>query len=202
MRHHAAKLLSKKEWTPSDFAEPLDGLADEMVSIDAYVQAVNHGRRAVPGVHRDDKDPVVEIWVDEKKKYAENVPGRIAEQLANAANDADKPGASVQDILDRLDLKLEAQRRSVTRYAQPPWGAGWNGYGAQLEQRNIKMEWDVESDNPCPDCISLNEGGPYEHLPTWPGMGSTYCLDACQCEVAADPESWDEAMGESDSDAD
>jgi hypothetical protein len=198
IRHHAGLLAPTKDWTPDDFSEPLDGLAGELVSLDAYRRAVNHGRRAVDGVARDDDDPVIETWVGHVRAYADEVPDRLASELADEANAAQaEEDSSVASVLARIDRKLEALRSSVTRYAEPTWGAGWNGYGAQLQQRNILMAWILEDGaDHCDDCISLADGSPYENLPSWPGYGETACRDRCKCHVSADQESWDAAMGE------
>jgi hypothetical protein len=193
-REARQKLSERKAWSADDFADPLAGLADELVKPATYRQAVNYGRAAF-GQHRDDSDPVAASWIDHTTTYATDVPDRLAAELADAANAADTPDASVQDVLDAIDGQLEALRSSVTRYADPPWGAGWNGYGEQLRSSNILMAWELDSGNPCVDCLGLEAGSPYETLPTWPGMGDTQCRDNCKCRVTADQASWDEALG-------
>jgi hypothetical protein len=155
---------------------------------------VNYGRRAA-GAHRDDNDPVVDIWLNHIKPYAAQVPTRIADQLAQTLTDVDDGERDIQDVLDAFDQKLEALRSSVTRYAEPPWGAGHQGYGAQLEDRNILMIWVLDDGaEHCADCPALADGSPYEHLPTWPGYGDTQCVDRCKCQVQADPASWDASL--------
>lgn len=191
-------MLARKDFNAEDFAAPLDGLAGELVDLDAYRKAVNLGRKAFRGTHRDDADPVVDVWVGHVRAYADEVPDRLAGELADEANAAQaEEGSSVESVLARIDRKLEGLRSSVTRYADPPWGAGWNGYGAQLQQNNILMAWVLEDGaDHCDACPSLAAGGPYEHLPTWPGYGDTPCRDKCKCKVTADQESWSAALGE------
>jgi hypothetical protein len=164
-----------------------------MVDVEAYREAINHGRRAA-GAHRDDADPVVDIWVGHLRPYAQQVPGRIADDLARTLTEEDDGEKTIQDVLDAFNAKLEALRSSVTRYAEPTWGAGHNGYGSQLEAKNVLMIWVLDSDNPCSDCSGIADGSPYEHLPTYPGMGDTVCLDRCHCSVRADPQSWDASL--------
>lgn len=163
------------------------------MDIDAYREAVDFGRRAA-GAHRDDTDPVVDVWVGHVRQYAKDVPGRIADELASTLTEEDDGVQSVAEVLTSFNAKLEALRSSITRYAEPPWGAGNNGYGAQLEDRNILMDWVLDSDDPCTDCVGLAGGSPYEHLPTWPKMGDTVCLDRCYCSVQADAQSWEDSL--------
>jgi hypothetical protein len=195
IRHAVAKKLAgRKSWAADDFSAGFDGLADELVNENAVADAVNFGSAAA-GAHRDDADPAITTWVNHIRKFAADVPDRLSGELVDAATDADTTDATVQDILDRIEAKLEAQRSSVTRYADPPWGSGWNGYGEQLRSSNILMVWELDGDNPCADCVGIAVGSPYENLPTWPGMGETKCLDKCKCRVVADKASWDEALG-------
>jgi hypothetical protein len=192
------KLHETKAWSAEEFGDALDGLSDEMVSDRAYTDAVNHGRRAA-GAPRDDADPAIDVWIGHVRKYADDVPDRIAEDLAKTLTDEDDGDTAVQDVLDAFDAKLEAIRSSITRYAEPTWGAGHNGYGSQLESKNVLMIWVLDDGSEhCADCPALADGSPYEHLPTWPGMGETQCMDRCKCTVTADPESWDASLGDSD----
>lgn len=196
LRHIVSGKLhaAKASWSADEFADALDGLDDEMVDVGAFSRAVNHGRRAA-NAHRDDADPVIDVWINHVRKYATDVPDRIADELAGTLTVEDDGEATVQDVLDAFDRKLESLRSSITRYADPPWGAGHQGYGAQLESRNILMIWVLDDGAAhCDDCPALADGGPYEHLPTYPGYGDTQCLDKCKCAVQADPESWDASL--------
>lgn len=154
----------------------------------------------MPGTHRDDSDPVIDIWVARVAKYAKQVPDRVAQQLADTASEADTADSSAQDVLDRINGKLDALRSSITRYAEPPWGAGQQGYGAQLEANDVLLEWqlDPDVDDHCDDCIYLADHSPYAkgEIPSWPGAGDTVCLDRCHCQVTAEADSWAQAFGE------
>jgi len=127
------------------------------------------------------------------RKYAEQVPARIAARLADVlAELRDDPS-----FTEKLDGQLEAFRSAATRYAEPTWGAGQQAYGASLGVNDITLDWvtDPSVEN-CEDCIALEAGGPYsaDDIPTWPKQGDTACLDRCYCVVQANQESWDAAF--------
>lgn len=184
-------------WTAEDFAGEMSGLADDLVNEDAYRSAAQLGRDAAPGADDASVDETVAVWIGRTRKYADAVPDRLAGELADAANKEEaKAESTVADVLARIDQKLEDLRSSVTRYAEPTWGTGWNGYGDALRGQNILMAWVLDSADPCADCVAIAAGSPYEELPTWPGAGETQCLDRCKCTIQADRDSWDAALGE------
>lgn len=194
---HALSAKLHKDWSPDDFTDALDGLGESLVNEKAYTEAANYGRKAVPGTYRDDSDPVAHVWIDHVNPYAQRVPERIAQQLADEAFAADTPGASAQDILDRIDAKLAALRSSITRYAEPMWGTGQQSYGEQLSANDVLIAWHLDDGTDhCDVCPEIAAGGPYERgdLPTWPGLGETPCLDHCHCWIEADEESWNDAF--------
>lgn len=49
----------------------------------------------------------------------------------------------------------------------------------------VVIFWELESDNPCPDCVFLSRHAPYtsETLPTVPKGGQTRCLSYCYCSL-------------------
>lgn len=49
----------------------------------------------------------------------------------------------------------------------------------------VRIDWVLESDNPCPDCILLHKYSPYtpETLPTTPKAGQTRCYSYCYCSL-------------------
>jgi hypothetical protein len=185
--------LSEKSWNAHDFHGALDGISTEMSDALPHREAVKAGRAAVPWDPATDAEPVISTWVNHVSHYAKNVEKKTAGDIADWLHEhaPDETADDVQALLDAFDAKLEAIRGTITRYAEPPWGAGHNGYGAELEDRAIKMIWVLdESADHCGDCLDLSRNSPYDHLPTWPGMGDTDCLDHCKCFVEADPESW------------
>lgn len=203
--HHSArirhavqrKLQAEKDWSPDDFNDALDGLGDALVNENAYKDAVNAGRKAVPGTPRDDHDPVVDIWVARVRKYGDQVPGRVAQHLAEAATSGNDQSADA--IAARIDAKLNALRSSITRYAEPPWGAGQQAYGEQLAANDVLLVWELGDDEDhCADCLQLAAGSPYEKgdVPAWPGDGNSVCLDRCHCSIVADEQTWAEAFGQ------
>ncbi|MEW6613929.1 MAG: hypothetical protein AB1401_00435 [Thermodesulfobacteriota bacterium] len=50
---------------------------------------------------------------------------------------------------------------------------------------NVMIVWNLQSFNPCPDCIERASGSPYtkETLPSVPRDGSTRCLSRCYCSL-------------------
>ncbi|MGH8164375.1 MAG: hypothetical protein ACREP1_08590, partial [Rhodanobacteraceae bacterium] len=78
-------------------------------------------------------------------------------------------------------------------YAEPPWGAGNNAYGATLESAGVLLDWEIEPDA-CPQCEDLHDGNPYTMaaLPCWPG--DTH--PNCRCFVTPDDTTWEERFGQ------
>ena len=189
--------LTQKSWNDHDFYQALDGLDDDLVDELTYTEAVGVGINTVPGDPAIDIDPIADVWIGHVRKYAAAVPKRIAGEVADALDELapDETTPDLASVLEDFDAKLEALRSSVTRYAEPSWGAGWNGYGDALRDKNILMVWVLGDAQHCGDCLSLADGSPYAELPTWPGMGDTQCLDRCKCTVQADPDSWAASLG-------
>ena len=194
---HVRERLTQKSWNAHDFYQALAGLDDDLVDELTYSEAVAAGIGAVPGDPTVDIDPIADVWVGHLRKYAAQLPSRIAGQVADALDDLapDEATTDLESVLAAFDDKLEALRSSVTRYAEPSWGAGWNGYGDALKDKNILMIWVLGDAQHCSDCVELADGSPYAELPTWPGMGDTQCLDRCKCTVQADPDSWAASLG-------
>jgi hypothetical protein len=97
-----------------------------------------------------------------------------------------------------VQAKLDALQSDVTRYAEPPWNAGYIGYGQGLGDYDIRLVWVSENDeNTCDDCADMDAGSPYAvgDLETWPGSGDTQCLDRCRCEIQPDEDDWADAFG-------
>lgn len=147
---------------------------------------------------------VADSWVTSVRKYANDVPTRVAEQLAEAANAAETaPDATAESIAAAIDAKLEALRYSITRYAEPYWGTGNEGYGQALATNAILIVWQLgEDEDHCADCLGLASGSPYARgqVPTWPKAGDTACFDNCYCSIVADEESWNAVFGGNDDD--
>ena len=186
-----------KEFHPHDFHDPLDGLSDDLVNEDVYDEAAQAGIDAVGTDITKPASSVSKVWVGHVRKYAKQVPGRISEALAEAANSPAEP-SDVDAVLARIDAKLESLRSSITRYAEPPWGAGNQGYGAGLEESGVMLVWELGDPvtDHCDDCPDLAANSPYERgaIPTWPKLGDTQCMDRCYCSIVADPETWNAAF--------
>jgi hypothetical protein len=178
----------------SDF--PLQGLAAHLVDHDAYDKAVGFGEGAVPDFAHDLTGTIASVWVGHVRKYAAEVPDRMAERLAEVTTQAEQELESVPDILDRVAEQLDNLRYSVTRYAEPVWGAGQNAYGVSLDISGVKLQWTLGDADNCADCPALADQGPYDQtdIPTWPKMGDTACRDNCYCTITADATTWAEAF--------
>jgi len=50
---------------------------------------------------------------------------------------------------------------------------------------DVIIYWELESDNPCKDCVFLSRHSPYtsDTLPTTPKAGKTICHSNCYCEL-------------------
>lgn len=142
---------------------------------------------------------VAGAWTAHVKPYANEVPGRIADALSTYANAVVGDATlSADDIAAGIDAKIETFRSSITRYAEPPWGAGNQGYGNALEANGVLLVWVLEDGvEHCEVCPAIAAGSPYERgaIPTWPKLGDTPCRDNCYCYVTADPDSWAAAFG-------
>jgi len=190
----------RKDYHPHDFEEPLAGLSDELVNDDAYRDASAAGFDAVPNdAGGSQAESIADLWIGHARKYAKLVPGRISETLSDAANEAESaPEADADSIAAAIDAKLEALRSSITRYAEPPWGAGNQGYGTALETSAVLIVWQLGADEDhCDDCLGLADGSPYAkgQIPTWPKAGDTQCFDNCYCSIVADEDTWNQAFG-------
>ncbi len=184
-----------------DFNDALDGLAVEMVDEQAYLDAATAGTQAVPSGGVDPAN-IVDIWIGHVRQYANKVPGRAADALAGAANDAYSAADPTKNVADQIvaaiDAKIEALRSSITRYAKPAWGTGQQGYGDSLGVNGVLLVWELGADEDhCSDCIGLADRSPYQRgdVPTWPGAGETACRDNCYCSIVADEDSWNAAFG-------
>lgn len=145
-----------------------------------------------------------DAWTTRVRVYGNLVPDRVAQALAEAANGAEaQPEADVDSIVAAIDAKLEALRSSITRYAEPYWGAGNQGYGQALEASDVEIAWQLGADEDhCADCLGLASGSPYARgqIPTWPKAGDTACFDNCYCSIVADEKSWNKVFGGNDDD--
>jgi len=65
-----------------------------------------------------------------------------------------------------------------------------------IGRRNVLMRWKAKP-GACDDCVTLASGSPYEHLPTWPGMGDTQCGKDCRCVIVADEDAWNASLRDS-----
>lgn len=171
-----------------------------MVDEQAFLDAATAGTQAVPSGGVDPQN-IVDVWIGHVRKYANAVPGRIAQDLADTANDA-YAGADPNDVADTiiaaLRAKVEALRSSITRYERPTWGTGQQGYGDSLSANGVLLVWELGADEDhCEDCIGLADGSPYERgaVPTWPGAGDTACRDNCYCSIVADEDTFQSAYG-------
>jgi hypothetical protein len=98
---------------------------------------------------------------------------------------------------ENVTAKLDALGSDVLRYADPPWNAGYVGYGTALDNFDVKMDWvSVLDDNTCDQCEEMANGSPYAvgDMDIWPGEAT--CLNNCRCEINAEEESWVAAFGE------
>lgn len=194
----AARAKLSKAFHPHDFQDALDELPDEMVDGDVYRSASAAGMDAVPNeTTAAQADNVAEIWIGHALEYAKLVPDRIAQSVSDAANDT-QPAETADDVIARIEAKLEALRSSITRYAEPTWGAGMQGYGTALDASAVLIVWQLgEDEDHCEDCLGLADGSPYSkgQVPTWPKAGDTQCFDNCYCSIVADEETWNQAFG-------
>lgn len=194
----------KKAFYPHDFQDALDGLSDDLVNDAAYNDATSAAGDAMPAdsTERDALyDNVADVWIGHARKYANLVPGRLAKQLAETATEAESDGLTADQIAARIDAKIEAQRYSITRYAEPTWGAGNQAYGDALSANDVLLVWQLGADEDhCDDCLGLADGSPYPKgaLTTWPKLGDTQCFDKCYCAIVADDDSWNQAFGGGD----
>lgn len=144
-------------------------------------------------------DNTADVWIGHARKYAKLVPGRISSALAETLTDAESaPESTADSIRAAIEAKLEGLRHSITRYAEPMWGAGQQGYGAALEANSVLLVWQLGPDEDhCADCPALADGSPYARgqIPTWPRAGDTACWDNCLCNIVADGDSWDAVFG-------
>lgn len=146
-------------------------------------------------------DNAADVWIGHARKYANLVPGRLAKQLAETAQEADDDGLSADDIAARIDAKIEAQRNAIVRYAEPMYGAGNQAYGDALSANDVELVWQLgEDEDHCTDCLGLADGSPYPKgtLTTWPKLGDTSCFDNCYCAIVADTDSWNQVFGGGD----
>jgi hypothetical protein len=187
-----------------DFLDELDGLPDVMVDPAPYIEAAKAGQRAVPGYEDRAIDPhaLGQAHASYRRKYADGVPLRISGSLAQTLNEAAGETNGYEDV-DKLwqivDDKIAALASDVTRYADPPWSAGNAGYGNQLGEFDVLMDWTLDdAADHCEDCPELADGSPYsvDDIPTWPAQGDTQCLDRCKCMITADKDSWEKVFGE------
>ena len=141
---------------------------------------------------------MADVWIGHARKYANLVPGRVSQALADVANEPQPEPESADDIAARIDAKLEGLRYSITRYAEPEWGVGQQAYGEALGASDVLIDWvhGVDEDH-CEDCLDLESGSPYAKgdVPTWPKAGDTQCFDNCYCSIQADADSWDQVFG-------
>lgn len=138
-------------------------------------------------------DNVADVWIGHSRKYANLVPGRIASEISDAANEAEQHEETADEIVERINQKLEALRSSVNRYGEPPYGAGNQAYGEALDANSVLIVWQLgEDEDHCGDCLGLADGSPYAKgdVPTWPKAGDTICFDRCYCSIVADEDSW------------
>lgn len=165
-----------------------------MVNEDAYGDAALAGLGAVPGDGRASlADNVADVWIGHARRYANLVPDRLARHLADALNEPQETPETADQIAARIDAKIEAFRSSITRYGEPPYGAGAQAYGEALGANDVLMDWVLGADEDhCDDCMGLADGSPYAKgaVPTWPKAGDTQCFDNCYCEIQADEDSW------------
>jgi hypothetical protein len=174
-----------------------------MVNLDAYSAAIAAGQGAIPpefeGLTADEVRQVLERVVGHVRGYAKGVPDTIAGRIREVI---DRFGTD-DGFAAALDEQLEAFRSSVTRYAEPTWTAGNQSYGEGLDANEVQLLWTLDGavEN-CSDCEDLAAEGPYtsESIPTWPKGGDTICLDRCYCSVEADPETFDQALGQAKGD--
>lgn len=78
--------------------------------------------------------------------------------------------------------------RRITGYGIGP-GPGGGGRKPKQAKPAVLYDWVLgdggKSGKHCPECVENSENGPYTSatLPSHPGDGSTYCGDACSCEL-------------------
>ena len=175
----AVRRKLRKDFYPHDFDDPLEGLAAELVNEEAYRSAATAGAQAVPRDSGALADNVADVWIGHARQYVE-------------------PEEGAEAVVGRIEAKLEALRSAVNRYAEPPWGAGQQGYGEALGAADVLIDWQLGADEDhCEDCLDLADGSPYAKgdVPTWPKAGDTTCFDNCYCSIVADSDSWDAVFG-------
>jgi hypothetical protein len=183
-----------------EFYQALEGLPDEVVQDEPYIAAATFGADAVPGDTTVDVQRIGKTRAALARSYAHKLPGRISEDMGSFVRDMSDSVAdqTVDGLTAAIDAKLDSILSDVTRYAEPPWGAGQEAYGSQLDDNGVLLDWETESGDPCDDCLDLEGGSPYsaDDIPTWPAEGDTECLDNCKCHIAAEEDSWNAAFGE------
>ena len=85
---------------------------------------------------------------------------------------------------------LDVFRNQVTRIlsgaVNESWGAGTEARQIEMDDGEKRYTWRVESDNPCPDCLSRS--GQTMTLPEWqaaglPRSGFSVCGSNCKCTL-------------------
>jgi hypothetical protein len=105
--------------------------------------------------------------------------------LAVFAGKADPPRKTPSLLAwEAAQALAEKQGRRVAGYANPLWGVAHEAFGAELSEAYVITDWITTSEDPCEDCLTLEEEGPYgpgNPLPTVPGAGATRCRQNCMC---------------------
>lgn len=193
-----------KDANSDDIARLLRDFAAGLVSESEIEKAAQAGIDAVPDlahVTKPEAHAVAAIWIGKVRKYQRQFPGRMGDEIAAAASEAEQAArdqgleeaAVAATILDAIEAKAEAFRAEALLYAEPVWSAGNQGYGETLDASDVSLDWVCEPDA-CPICSPLPDGNPYsvDALPMWPGDPHPNC----RCYVTPDDASWTAIFGD------
>lgn len=133
------------------------------------------------------------MWIGKSQHYAATFPARLAQNVSAAANGARAQGADDDAVLGAAASAIESLRSDALLYAEPPWGAGNNAYGATLHASGVLVDWEIEA-GACDVCADMPAGNPYElsALPMWPGDPHPNC----RCHITPDDTTWQSIFGD------
>ncbi len=193
---HIGHGVSKSVFDESNLLPLFAPLADDLVNEDAYGAAAAAGVDAVPDLpHVEKPKPgdIADVWIGKTRKYANDFPARLAQNVSTAAFNAQTAdGSSDDSVLSAAGDAIEAMRSDALLYSEPPYGTGNHAYGQTLQSSDVLMDWEIEPEA-CDICAPMPEGNPYElaSLPMWPGDPHPNC----RCSITPDDETWQSIFG-------
>ncbi|HAV42647.1 TPA: hypothetical protein DCX15_01335, partial [bacterium] len=159
---------------------------------DYYPQAFEIGRRSVRRIRKEigkglTKEQTEDILKDLYRKNEDYLRNSLLADLRNDLNLLfTRTFEDEAEYRDEVKRAFDNKDARVGMYAGALWGVSNTAFakeGFELGARDFN--WTLNSPEPCPDCIELAKGSPYqlETLTVYPGDGTTRCNGYCHCNL-------------------